>query len=507
MKKLLIITLVLLFVPVIVFAGFSDVENGHWAYSYISELKARGVIDGYEDGTFRPGGNVTRAEISRMLCDIASLPEGNGAYADVSQTDWFYTYARDCGQYIEEGNEFRGESLLTREELASAIVLIKGLNAENDETAQGFSDCEDFEKPAHIAAAVNDGFISGYEDGSFRPLSPITRAEVCSMLVRAFPAGEDAPEPEQPGEKEEETVPKTWSLTRLANADLEDFSTQAVLGYYNEIIFFEDEAEEILFKIDLSADEIKRETMWRFPAFFLRPDKNNEESGYSGFIPHSLFFDNESLKTIIFGRFTLFKDKSGTTFDVNHYSGLDITYRLFDYAQFEEGRVQYEDKETCIPKLLYVHNEKYSVVYDGKNSVYMFRLEDGLRQGRLYYGKPGTYRGFLSIGERMFGVDGGFNLKEYDFENMEWKENIHTFDADFMGIRESKFWLWDAEGGRIYTSSPDGRETTVHENVSILNVEIEEGLENAELDGHMLVYDEDTFILYDGKSLLKLEKK
>jgi len=36
---------------------------------------------------------------------------------------------------------------------------------------------------------------------------------------------------------------------------------------------------------------------------------------------------------------------------------------------------------------------------------------------------------------------------------------------------------------------------------------VEEGLENAELDGYMLVYDKDTFIMYDGKSFLKLEKK
>lgn len=504
MKKIPALILALLLIPVAAFADFSDVPEDYWAYDVINELEARGVIGGYEDGSFRPENPVSRAEIARMLCDIASLPKGICEYSDVSKGHWYYTYARDCGRFIEDGEKFYGESLLTREELASAIVLIKGIETENDDAAKRFSDYETFENPMHIAAAVNEGFISGYENGRFHSLSTITRAEVCSMLVRAFP---EAKEPEAEEPEAEEPAEKTWSLTRLANADIENFSTDAVLGYYNELIFLEDEAEEILFRINLADEEIKRETMWRFPAFFLRPDENYEESGYSGFIPHSLFFDNESLKTLVFGRFTNYKDKAGKVFEVNRYSGLDITYRLFDYAQFEDGRVQYEDKETCVPELLYVHNETYSVVYDGKSSVYMFRLEDGLRQGRLYYGKPGTYKGFLSIGPRMFGVDNAFNLKEYDFDKMEWKEPICTFDADFMGIRENKFWLWDAEGGRIYTSTPDGRETTVHDDVSILNVELEEGLENAELDGYMLVYDKDTFIMYDGKSFLKLEKK
>ena len=506
MKKILFLIMALMLVPVCVFADFSDVPENHWAYECINELKGAGVIDGYEDGSFRPEGFVTRAETARILCDIAHLPEGDSEYSDISEDDWFYTYARDCGRFIVNSDVFEGNIPITREEFAKAVVLIKGIEADED-SAKDFSDYETIKEPLYVSSAVEAGFVSGYADGTFRPEENVTRAEVCSMLVRAFSLETDKPEEEQEDEKGEASPEKTWSLTRIANADIENFSTDAVLGYYNELIFLEDEVDEILFRINLADEEIKRETMWRFPAFVLRTDTENEEVGYSDFKPHSLFYDNESMKTLVFGRFTGYKDESGTVYSVNKYSGLDITYRLFDYAQFEEGMVQHEDKETCIPELLYVHNEKYSVVYDGKNSVYMFRLDNGMRQGRLYYGKPGTYKGFLSIGQRMFGVDYAFNLKEYDFDNMEWKDPICTFDADFMGIRENKFWLWDAEGGRIYTSTPDGRETTVHEDVSILNVELEEGLENAELDGHMLVYDEDSFILYDGTAFLMLEKK
>ena len=497
MKKILFLIMALMIVPVCVFADFSDVPENHWAYECINELKEAGVVDGYEDGSFRPEGFVTRAETARILCDIAHLPEGDGKYPDISEDDWYYTYARDCGRFIVNGDVFGGNIPITREEFAKAVVLIKGIEADED-SAGDFSDYETIKEPLYVSSAVEAGFVSGYEDGTFRPEGNVTRAEVCSMLSRAF----RKVEPDLPDGADLE---KTWSLKKIANADIENFSTDAVLGYYNELIFLEDEVDEILFRINLADEEIKRETMWRFPAFVLRTDTENEEVGYSDFKP--LFYDNESMKTLVFGRFTGYKDESGTVYSVNKYCGLDITYRLFDYAQFEEGMVQYEDKETCIPELLYVHNEKHSVVYDGKSSVYRFRLENGIREGRLYYGKPDTYRGFLSIGDRMFGVDGGFNLKEYDFENLQWKEKLHTFDADFMGIRENKFWLWDAVGGRIYKSTPDGKETTVHEDVSVLNVDIEEGINTDKLDGHMLVYDEDSFILYDGTAFLMLEKK
>lgn len=46
---------------------FKDVPETHWAYNAIEELSEMGIINGYEDGTFKPDEAVTRAELATML--------------------------------------------------------------------------------------------------------------------------------------------------------------------------------------------------------------------------------------------------------------------------------------------------------------------------------------------------------------------------------------------------------------------------------------------------------
>ncbi len=51
---------------------FSDIEN-HWARIHIEKLEAYGVVNGYEDGTFRPDGNITRGEAAVMISNALSI--------------------------------------------------------------------------------------------------------------------------------------------------------------------------------------------------------------------------------------------------------------------------------------------------------------------------------------------------------------------------------------------------------------------------------------------------
>jgi hypothetical protein len=46
---------------------FKDVPETHWAYKAIEELAEKGIINGYEDGTFKPNEPVTRAEIATII--------------------------------------------------------------------------------------------------------------------------------------------------------------------------------------------------------------------------------------------------------------------------------------------------------------------------------------------------------------------------------------------------------------------------------------------------------
>ena len=53
---------------------FSDLKDNHWAYEYIYGLNKKGVINGYEDLTFRPENNITRAEIAKIVVTVKGIP-------------------------------------------------------------------------------------------------------------------------------------------------------------------------------------------------------------------------------------------------------------------------------------------------------------------------------------------------------------------------------------------------------------------------------------------------
>lgn len=53
---------------------FTDVPSTHWSYEYVMTMKEKGVVNGYPDGTFRPGDQVTRAQTSKMIAVMMQNP-------------------------------------------------------------------------------------------------------------------------------------------------------------------------------------------------------------------------------------------------------------------------------------------------------------------------------------------------------------------------------------------------------------------------------------------------
>ena len=107
--------------------NFSDIPASSWYTTAVNTMGSLGVVSGYEDGTFRPNEPITRAEFVSMAVKFLESPQASteNKFTDVSAEDWFW-------------------------------------NA--------------------VQAAVEEGWISGYEDGSFRPNRNITRAEVASIV-------------------------------------------------------------------------------------------------------------------------------------------------------------------------------------------------------------------------------------------------------------------------------------------------------------------------------------
>lgn len=155
-----------------------------------SNVKHTKYIEGYEDGTFRPDEYITRAEASSMLSRALELnnTSENIEFSDVYEGTWFYNdvkllSAEGMIKGYEDGT-FRPENKITRAEFVSMLL------GETDETYYAgteFTDIEDglwYTDKVRLASAK--GYITGYEDGTFRPDAYITRAEVVTIMNKAL---------------------------------------------------------------------------------------------------------------------------------------------------------------------------------------------------------------------------------------------------------------------------------------------------------------------------------
>ena len=109
--------------------SYSDVKAGDWFNNAVSTLSNAGIIAGYEDGSFRPNGYITRAEFATIAARFFDVTyNGKDLFPDIS------------GHWAKD----------------------------------------------YINQAANKGFVNGYEDGTFKPDRNITRAEAVTLVNRTL---------------------------------------------------------------------------------------------------------------------------------------------------------------------------------------------------------------------------------------------------------------------------------------------------------------------------------
>ena len=217
---------------------FSDVATTHWAFEYIGEMAQRGVASGYSDGRFLPENQVTRAEFAKMMVCAADLeiktpvtvdgsnyeqylinkPQGIGdPYGCVALSDgrfmedvyfgaWYAPYVFTAANYMNfyeynkapyylDAVSFEPYQAAVREDIAVALVKLKGydVSSADESVLNMFEDSYSISSEArkYVAAAVEHGIVSGYEDNTFRGQATISRAEAATLLCMAFQYGND----------------------------------------------------------------------------------------------------------------------------------------------------------------------------------------------------------------------------------------------------------------------------------------------------------------------------
>ena len=157
-------------------------DTDHYAY-----------IVGYEDGTIRPNGHITRAEAAtvffRLLTDKArdaNLTD-RSPYPDVSAGAWYNkaiaTLSRMGILSGYEDGSFRPNATVTRAEFAAMAARF---DTEAKPVDTPFTDLTGCWAADEIAEAYGKGWVNGYGDNTFRPNGPITRAEAVTLINRVL---------------------------------------------------------------------------------------------------------------------------------------------------------------------------------------------------------------------------------------------------------------------------------------------------------------------------------
>ncbi len=150
-------------------------------------------IVGYGNGEVRPQNNITRAEVAtiffRLLTDDVrdeNLTKTN-RYSDVAATSWYNTAVSTLSSMgIITGypdGTFRPNAAITRVEFAAIAARFDN---DGDKTAAKFSDIATHWAKDEISIAYNNGWITGYPDGTFGPQRDITRAETMTLVNRVL---------------------------------------------------------------------------------------------------------------------------------------------------------------------------------------------------------------------------------------------------------------------------------------------------------------------------------
>jgi alpha-tubulin suppressor-like RCC1 family protein len=168
-------------VPVLVTgfsSAFTDVK-GHWAEGIISQAVEKGYADGYEDGSFRPDQQVTRAEFAKMVASALKLNIGLPKSAE----DWYVPYVDallSANLYGNEDVHVQWNEPITRLEIARIAVRCTDKELQKQDTV--------LENKWAVLTATKKGLLQGLDGGALGLEEPTTRAQSIAMIERILAA-------------------------------------------------------------------------------------------------------------------------------------------------------------------------------------------------------------------------------------------------------------------------------------------------------------------------------
>lgn len=174
--------------------AFSDVYVDDWYADYVRKVNSRGIMQGMGDGTFNPGGNLTRAQMVKTLANMMKIDESSYRWSDFSDVplgEW-YTPAVSWASYqgIVKGitdDQFAPTQNIQRQHVCSILARFLRLKGVTPGYTQiTFQDEMQIQPTAleDVRFCVSLGLVNGLDDGTFAPASAMTRAQAAAVLAR-----------------------------------------------------------------------------------------------------------------------------------------------------------------------------------------------------------------------------------------------------------------------------------------------------------------------------------
>ncbi len=177
---------------------FTDVSSDRWSYDYILKMYQLGIVNGNPDGTFKPEGNITRAQFVKMIACLDGIDTSAYAkcrFTDVSDKSYAAPYIEwAANNGIVKGvnaTTFLPDENITREQMAAILCRYAdyaGIKLSEETPAVTFTDSAQISAYAapSVAALQRAGIICGAQnpDGSYSyyPAAFATREQACKVL-------------------------------------------------------------------------------------------------------------------------------------------------------------------------------------------------------------------------------------------------------------------------------------------------------------------------------------
>ena len=180
---------------------FLDIKN-HWSNKYVLFLVSRGIIEGYNESSFKPEANISKAEVITLItklivADAKKIDRYTGSVLDIESNNWYDDYMKLAYTLklvkADEFGKLNPNHLSTREEVIEILInAIKIMNlpiSDDLKVYKGnftdYNDVDDSIKES-MTIAINLGLISGVDKDTIAPKAEIKRSEIAVLIKKLY---------------------------------------------------------------------------------------------------------------------------------------------------------------------------------------------------------------------------------------------------------------------------------------------------------------------------------